>query len=250
MKDSCRIGTAILATSDDWKARVVRGIYRGASNFSVPAPRVITVPVLAVVVGIRSAYYFFMRVFICEPLFKAYCTSYGRNLHTGVFLHWVQGKGDIILGDNVTFDGRSNIFFAARFAERPVLRVGDNTGFGHQCAFVVGKEISIGRNCRFASSIAIFDTSGHPSDPAARLRGDPPDISDVRPVIIGDNVWVGTGSTIYPGVVIGDNSIVSSQSVVMSSVPANTVVAGNPARMVRSLAPSPQASATGTLASA
>jgi acetyltransferase-like isoleucine patch superfamily enzyme len=239
-----------LATSDDWKARAFRSLYRAVGNFSVPAPRLITVPILAVVVGIRSTYYFFMRVFICEPLFKAYCTSYGRNLHTGVFLHWVQGKGDIILGDNVTLGGRANIFFAARFSERPVLRIGDNTGIGHQCSFVVGKEISIGRHCRFASSIAVFDTSGHPSDPVARMNGEPPGMDDVRPVIIGDNVWIGTGSAIYPGVVIGDNSIVSANSVVMNNVPANTVVAGNPARMIRSLIPASKAGATGTLASA
>jgi acetyltransferase-like isoleucine patch superfamily enzyme len=162
----------------------------------------------------------------------------------------VQGKGDIVLGDNVKLDGRSNIFFAARFSERPVLHVGDNTVFGHQCAFVVGKEIRIGRHCRFASSISVFDTSGHPSDPVARMNGEPPDINDVRPVIIGDNVWVGTGSIIFPGVVIGDNSIVSARSVVMSSVPANTVVAGNPARMVRSLVATPRASSAGTLAKA
>ncbi len=224
-----------LATSDDWKARAVRRVHRGLTSFSVPAPRLITVPILTVVVGIRTAYYFVMRVLVCEPLFKAYCTSYGKNLHTGVFLHWVQGKGDIILGDNVTLGGRSNIFFAARFCERPVLRIGDHSGFGHECAFSIGKEIRIGRHCRFASNIAVFDSSGHPSDPVARMNGNPPDPDDVRPVIIGDNVWVGTSSIIYPGVTIGDNSIVSAGSVVMSNVPANTVVAGNPARMVRTL---------------
>jgi acetyltransferase-like isoleucine patch superfamily enzyme len=239
-----------LATSDDWKARAVRRAYRAVGNFSVPAPRLITIPILTVVVGIRSFYYFFMRVFICEPLFKAKCRSYGRNLHTGVFLHWVQGKGDIILGDNVTLDGRSNIFFAARFCERPTLRIGDNSGFGHECAFSVGKEIRIGSHCRFASNIAIFDSSGHPSEPTARMRGEPPAVDDVRPVIIGDNVWIGTGCIIYPGVTIGDNSIVSAGSVVMSSVPANTVVAGNPARMVRTLAPAPQTRPAGTLANA
>jgi acetyltransferase-like isoleucine patch superfamily enzyme len=240
-----------LATSSDWKARGVRRAYHGLLGFSVPAPRLITVPILALVVGIRSAWYFFLRVFICEPLFKAYCTSYGRNLHTGVFLHWVQGKGDIILGDNVILDGRSNIFFAARFCERPTLRIGNNTGFGHECAFSIGKEIRIGSYCRFASNIAIFDSSGHPSDPVARKLGAPPNHEDVRPVIIGDNVWVGTGVIIYPGVNIGDNSIVSAGSVVMGNVPANTVVAGNPARMIRTLTPAvPQETNSGVLARA
>jgi acetyltransferase-like isoleucine patch superfamily enzyme len=164
-------------------------------------------------------------------LFKAYCTSYGRNLHTGVFLHWVQGKGD-----NVTLGRTIEHLFRGPVFRAPDFRIGDNTGVGHECAFTIGKEIRIGSHCRFASYIAIFDSSGHPSDPVARKRGAPPSRDDVRPVNIGDNVWVGTGVIIYPGVTIGDNSIVSAGSVVMSNVPANTVVAGNPARMVRTLA--------------
>ena len=55
---------------------------------------------------------------------------------------------------------------------------------------------------------------------------------------IGDNVWVGTGAVIFPGVTIGDGSIVAMGSVVMTDVPANTMVAGNPARQVRTLVPS------------
>lgn len=238
-----------LATSDKWIARAVRRAYRLVVGFSVPAPRLVTVPILAAVVGIRSVYYFLVRVFICEPLFKAYCASHGRNLHTGVFLHWVQGKGDIIVGDNVTLDGRSNIFFAARFSERPTLRIGNNSGFGHECAFSVAKEIRIGSYCRFASNIAVFDSSGHPSEPVARRAGAPPAFEDVRPVVIGDNVWVGSNSIVYPGVTIGDNSIVSAGSVVMSNVPANVIVAGNPARVVRSLVPAPQ-NPTGVLTQA
>jgi acetyltransferase-like isoleucine patch superfamily enzyme len=57
--------------------------------------------------------------------------------------------------------------------------------------------------------------------------------------VIGDNVWVGTGSVIFPGVTIGDGSIVAMGSIVMSNVDANTLVAGNPARKVRSLVTTP-----------
>jgi acetyltransferase-like isoleucine patch superfamily enzyme len=87
--------------------------------------------------------------------------------------------------------------------------------------------------------VALFDVSGHPADPAERLAGKPAPLEEVRPITIGDNVWIGSGAVIYPGVMIGDNSIVSMGAVVMSSVPANTVVAGNPARQIRSLARAP-----------
>jgi len=226
-----------LATSDDLKARAVRRVYRAVTNFSVPAPRPIVVPILVVVLGIRSAYYFFIRVFFCEPMFKAYCTRYGRNLHTGVFLHWVQGKGDIILGDNVMIDGYCTFSFAARFSDRPTLIVGNNTRIGHSNAFLIGKEIRIGNHCLFAGNVSVFDSSGHPTDPTKRLLRYPSEPDRVRPVVIGDNVWIGAYVMIMPGVTIGDNSVVAAGSVVRDSVPPNTIVSGNPAQPVRSLRP-------------
>lgn len=228
-----------LAHSDHWAVRTARQGYRAVAHFSVPAPRFFFRPVLALVLVVRYSYYFLVRVFYCEPLFKAYCKSYGRNLHTGAFLHWVQGEGDLIAGDDVTVDGHCNFFFAARYNSRPTLTIGDGTSIGHNCSFVIGDRISIGKHCRLAAGIQMFDVSGHPSDPASRLAGKPANIEDVRAITIGDNVWIGSNAIIYPGVAIGENSIVSMGSVVMSSVPADTIVAGNPARQTRSLRSAP-----------
>jgi acetyltransferase-like isoleucine patch superfamily enzyme len=150
-----------------------------------------------------------------------------------VFLHWVQGRGNLILGDHVLIDGKCSFAFAARFSEKPTLRIGDNTGIGHQCSFTVGKEISIGRDCRIATDVMIFDSPGHPADPAARLAGLPTDPDEVRPVFIEDNVWIGRRAIIMPGVTIGHGSVVASGAVVMTNVPPNTLVAGNPARQIR-----------------
>ena len=119
----------------------------------MPAPRVLVVPALWVFTAIRSTYYFVARVFFCEPLFKAYCQSYGKRLHTGVFVHFIQGAGDIICGDDVTIDGKCSILFGSRFADRPVFQIGNNTGIGHNCAFVVARSIRIGDNCRIASDV-------------------------------------------------------------------------------------------------
>lgn len=201
-------------------------------SVSVPAPRLIVYPGLWLFLFLRNVYYFLARVFFAEPLFKAYCTRYGRNLHTGPHLHWVQGNGDILIGDNVSIDGRCNFFFAASYTERPTLIIGDYTGFGHNCSFVIGKQISIGRHCRFGSGIQMFDSPGHPLDPEKRLAGAPANIQDVRPIQIGDNVWVGSSAVIMPGVSIGDNSVVAQSAVVMSNIPPNVVVAGNPARQI------------------
>jgi acetyltransferase-like isoleucine patch superfamily enzyme len=157
-------------------------------------------------------------------------------VRTGVFFHWVQGRGNLILGDHVVVDGKCSFAFATRFSAKPTLRIGDYTGIGPQCSFAVGKEISIGRHCRIATEVMIFDSPGHPGDPAARLAGLPTEPEEVRPVFIEDNVWIGRRAIIMPGVTIGHGSVVASGAVVMANVPPNTLVAGNPARQVRKVA--------------
>ena len=92
-----------LATSDKPVPRAIRWLYRHRYSGSVPAPRIIAKPILMIYLGLRFVVFFFRRVFIAEPLFKAYCTRYGRNLRTGIFIHWIMGKGDIIIGDNDKF---------------------------------------------------------------------------------------------------------------------------------------------------
>jgi acetyltransferase-like isoleucine patch superfamily enzyme len=226
-----------VATSDGWPARFARRAYRGVMHLSLPAPRIVTRPIVAVFLVVRTVYYFLVRVCVCEPFFKAYCKSYGKHLKTGVFLHWIQGSGDLILGDNVTVDGKCNFGFAARYADRPTLIVGNNTRIGHNNSFVIGKEIRIGSHCLFAGDVTIVDSSGHPTDPTKRLLGYPSESERVRPVAIGDNVWIGAHAIILPGVTVGDNSVVAAGSVVRDDVPPNTVVSGNPARVVRSLKP-------------
>jgi acetyltransferase-like isoleucine patch superfamily enzyme len=99
----------------------------------------------------------------------------------------------------------------------------------------VAKEIRIGRHCAISTDVWIFDSSGHPLDPTARLAGLPPAPEDVRPVVIEDNVWIGRRAIVFPGVTVGQGSIISAGSVVMSDVPPNTMVAGNPARKIATL---------------
>jgi acetyltransferase-like isoleucine patch superfamily enzyme len=221
-----------LATSQGRFPRLVRWAYRSFNHISVPAPKIVVKPLLWLFLSMRSVYQFVLRVFICEPLFKAYCTKYGRNLRTDCHLHWVMGKGDIILGDNVTMDGKIIIGFAARFADRPRLEIGDDSGVGHGCAFTIGKLISIGRKCHLSGDIAIMDSNAHDTDPVSRWARKPPEPEDVRPVIIRDGVWIGKRCIIFPGVRIGEGSVISAGSVVRTHVPAYSVVAGNPAKVM------------------
>jgi acetyltransferase-like isoleucine patch superfamily enzyme len=136
------------------------------------------------------------------------------------------------LGDNVMVDGKCSISFAARFSDHPTLQIGDNTGIGHGCSFTIGKLISIGRNCNLSGDIDIMDSNGHRTDPGSRWIYEPPAPDEIRPVVICDGVWIGKHCIIFPGVKIGEGSVISAGSVVRGHVPAYSVVAGNPAKVM------------------
>lgn len=82
-----------------------------------------------------------------------------------------------------------------------------------------------------------LDPAGHPTDAARRRAHEPTPPDAIAPVSIGDDVWIGTGAIILKGVSVGDRAIVAARAVVTKDVPADAVVAGNPARVVSTLAP-------------
>jgi acetyltransferase-like isoleucine patch superfamily enzyme len=104
--------------------------------------------------------------------------------------------------------------------------------------------IDIGSHCLISWNVGIADSDFHPLDPAQRLidahalapflkdRPPRPELK-TAPVIISDNVWIGMNAIVLKGVAIGENSVVAAGSVVTKSVPTNTVVAGNPAVVVK-----------------
>jgi acetyltransferase-like isoleucine patch superfamily enzyme len=93
------------------------------------------------------------------------------------------------------------------------------------------EEIIISDNCMIASSAYITDTDWHDIYNRVHSIGKP------APVHIGENVWIGDSAIICKGVSIGENSIVGAGSVVIHSIPANTIAAGNPAKIVKKLDP-------------
>lgn len=91
-------------------------------------------------------------------------------------------------------------------------------------------EVRIGDNCLLAPGVHIY-TATHPLHPVERNSGS----EFGKPVTIGDNVWIGGRAVINPGVTIGDNAIIASGAVVTKDVPANVVVGGNPARIIKTI---------------
>ncbi|MGP5363170.1 sugar O-acetyltransferase [Brachybacterium tyrofermentans] len=90
--------------------------------------------------------------------------------------------------------------------------------------------ISIGDDCQIGPNVQLL-TPIHPTDPGPRREG----LERAEPITIGDNVWLGGGVTVLPGVSIGDNSVIGASAVVTKDIPANVVAVGNPARVIREL---------------
>jgi maltose O-acetyltransferase len=110
------------------------------------------------------------------------------------------------------------------------ISVGERFYANFDCVMLDCAPIRIGDDCLLAPGVHIY-TATHPLDAALRATG----AESACPVTIGNKVWIGGRAVINPGLTIGDNAIIGSGAVVTRDVPANVVVAGNPARVIRRL---------------
>ena len=108
------------------------------------------------------------------------------------------------------------------------IHVGENFFANYDCVILDVCKVTIGDNCLMAPRVCIY-TATHPLDVDLRISG----LEYGKPVTIGNNVWLGGSSVIAPGVTIGDNSVVAAGAVVVKYVPANVVVGGNPAKIIK-----------------
>ena len=168
---------------------------------------------------------------------------------------------NIEVGENC-FIQSAYVFGLFRSRRAPGLVMGAGSGLYSQSQLVVGErglvtlgpfaclnsatiqceqQVTIGAHCLLAWGVVISDCL---IESGAEIQAGPPDAwqrlpacPDPAPVVLEDNVWVGFGSVILPGVTIGEGSIIGSRSVIREDVPAYTVIAGDPAVGIRSLTP-------------
>ena len=195
-------------------------------------------------VFVRETWVWGRRFFWNEPLFRSRCAAVGTGLRMEE-LPYMGGHGRIVLGDRVYLSGFISIGFNNRQPEVPEFVVGDGTFIGHKCGFNVARSIRIGSHCYIASGVSVVDQDGHPLDAADRRAGLPTPPEGIAPVVIEDDVWIGFHAIVLKGVTIGARSVVAAGAVVAKDVPPDTVVAGNPARVVKSLVPALQPVAGG-----
>jgi maltose O-acetyltransferase len=108
--------------------------------------------------------------------------------------------------------------------------LGDHVFINYQCVILDNNTVRIGNHVMIGPSVQIY-TAAHDLRAETRIQG----WEIAKPVEIEDNVWIGGGAIILPGVKVGRNAVVGAGSVVTRDVPANTVVAGNPARVIKKI---------------
>jgi acetyltransferase-like isoleucine patch superfamily enzyme len=109
-------------------------------------------------------------------------------------------------------------------------RIGRNVFVNQNCTFYDLGGLDIADDVMIGPNVSLI-TSGHPVEPSRRR-----DFTIAKPIVIERNVWIAAGATIIGGVTVGENSVVAAGAVVTRNVPPNTLVGGNPARVIRSIA--------------
>ena len=168
------------------------------------------------------------------------CSISGKNhtwgLHSQIRLQWGSTPKDIELKEHAEVFGTLVSINHGRIIMDEWSKIGEGSTI--YCA----NEVFIGKDTAIANNVTITDNNFHPTNPEDRryMRHTPHDAmerspmySASSPVIIGENVLVGSESRICKGVKIGDNAIIASCAVVTKDVPANSIAAGNPARIVK-----------------
>ena len=161
-----------------------------------------------------------------------YKITAGRNLilEDNVSLNALSEDG-IIFGDDVSIARDSILFCTGIIAHRGKgIVIGDRTGisarayFAGQGGIIIGSEVIMGPNVQIFSENHAYADINTPIKDQGVFK---------QPVVVGNNCWIGAGSTILAGVTIGDGCVVAAGSVVSKSFPANSVIAGIPAKLIK-----------------
>ena len=180
---------------------------------------------------------------VCTILFKALLfvnnVEYGCKLRTyGAIpqLRINKKVKNVFFGKNVVFNNYDSVAWFSKCSiwvkEGASLVIGDCSGLSGSLIFA-SKSITIGKNVKIGGGTKIFDTDFHPLNYEVRRASNEGTLS--APIIIDDDVFIGTSCLILKGVHIGTRSIVAAGSVVTKSIPADEIWGGNPAKYIRKI---------------
>lgn len=158
--------------------------------------------------------------------------SYGRKIHTdGLCFIGKDVKIEIGPLAHVYLDRWSWVGNRTKLrAHGGFIRIGSKSVLGEEITFSTYEEISIGRECIIADRVMFIDFDHIVADVERPIRKQG---LYSKPVRVGNNVWIGYGASILRGVTIGDGAVIGTHAVVTKDVPANAIVGGVPARVLR-----------------
>lgn len=110
------------------------------------------------------------------------------------------------------------------------IEIGENFFANHNCVILDAAKVTFGDYVFIAPNCGFY-TAGHPLDAEQRNEG----LEYAKPIVIGNNVWIGGNTVILPGVTIGDNCVIGAGSVVNKDIPSHMLAVGNPCRVVREI---------------
>jgi acetyltransferase-like isoleucine patch superfamily enzyme len=189
--------------------------------------------------------YELIRVLYYQPLFELQCSEVrgkGRLELTPDSKMPLVDNCALVLGSGWRINARTTFQGARNSPGKARIEIGDGTYVGTRVVLRAGLGIRLGRHVTLAANVVLSSDPGHPLDPIARRTEAAPG-EDLRQMIVGDDVWIAEGATLLGGITVGDGAIVGAHAVVTKDVPPRTVVAGNPARVIKQIGDSPLRSA-------
>jgi maltose O-acetyltransferase len=149
----------------------------------------------------------------------------------------IRTQGQILVGDNVLLDPTGGRLIELNVGRGATLEMGSNVYINYGVSINCNIRITIGDGCLIAPEVMIMDDDGHPVDWRTRHQYWPqgPETRLGAPIHIENAVWLGARAIVLKGVTIGEGSVVGAGAVVTRSVPPHTLVAGVPARVIKSL---------------
>lgn len=166
---------------------------------------------------------FSQKIKSCFLLFKA---KKGKNLFIGKGVSFERYLNNLKIGSNVIFKDYSRICVADINAK---INIGDNTSIGHHTFIFAKKNISVGNNCMIAPFVYMVDSDHNYNDKELITESN----LKCEDIIIEDNVWIGAHVIILKGTIIETGSVIGAGSVIKGKIAKNSVVAGNPYKVVK-----------------
>jgi acetyltransferase-like isoleucine patch superfamily enzyme len=163
---------------------------------------------------------------------RRWLSSYGRRLHTdGFSFIGSTVKLQIAPGARLELGRWTWLGHGTKIrCHEGVVSIGAKTVLGQDCTISAYQHVSIGRECVIADRVMLIDFDHGMVDVERPIRLQGIYKRDVR---VGNNVWIGYGACLLRGVAVGDNAVIGTGAVVTKDVPANAVVGGVPARVIR-----------------